>query len=86
MKVAKFEEKHENYGSARKIYESGLADLGNKALTEEFFINFIKFEIKQKEFERARVLFKFGLDNIPKEKSTRLYKFFVKFEKMHGTK
>jgi len=86
MRVAKFEEKHENYESCRKIYESALADLGNKALVEEFFINFIKFEIKQKEFERARVLFKFGLDHIAKDKSTRLYKFFVKFEKMHGTK
>ncbi len=63
-----------------------IADLGDEALNEDFFISFIKFEVKQKEFERGRVLFKFGLDHIPKEKCQRLYKFYVKFEKMHGTK
>jgi crooked neck len=86
QKVAKFEAKHNNKLACRKLYESALADLGDEALNEDFFISFIKFEVKQKEFERGRVLFKFGLDHIPKEKCQRLYKFYVKFEKMHGTK
>ena len=30
--------------------------------------------------------YKFGLDHIAKEKSQRLYKFYVKFEKRYGTK
>ena len=68
VKVAKFEEKHENLLSARKIYEAALCDLGEKALNEEYFISFAKFEIKMKEYERARVLLKYGLENITKLK------------------
>jgi crooked neck len=86
MRVAKFENKHLNRDSCRRIYESALADLGNTALNEDFFIAFIKFEMRNKEFERCRVLFKFGLEKIPKEGSHKLYKFYVKFEKMHGSK
>ena len=86
LKVAKFEAKHNNKLACRKLYESALADLGDEALNEDFFNSFIKFEIKLKEYDRVRVLFKFGLDHIPKENCQRLYKFYVKFEKMHGTK
>jgi crooked neck len=86
MRVAKLEEKHGNKDSSRRIFESALADLGNEALSEDFIIAFIKFEMRMKEFERCRVLFKFGLEKIAKEKSQKLYKFYVKFEKMHGNK
>jgi crooked neck len=86
LRVAKFENKHQNKNACRSLYESALADLGNLALDEDFFISFIKFEIRMKEFDRARVLFKFGLDHISKEKSQKINKFYVKFEKMYGTK
>jgi len=86
LRVAKFEDKHNNKDSCRKIYESALADLGNEALNEDFFVAFIRFEMKNKEYERCRVLFKFGLENIPRDKVQKLYKFFHKFEKMFGTK
>jgi crooked neck len=85
-RVAKFEEKHGNILSCRRLYESALADLGKEALNEDFFITFIKFEMRMKEFDRCRALFKYGLENITKEKNQKLYKFYVKFEKMHGTK
>jgi crooked neck len=86
LRVAKFEDKHGNKDSCRKVFEAVLADLGNEALNEDFFIAFIKFEINNKEYDRCRALFKFGLDSIPKEKSQKLYKFYVKFEKMFGSK
>jgi len=86
LRVAKFEEKFSNYESCRRIYESALADLGSKALVEDFFIAFIKFEIRMKEFERARILFVFGLDHIGSDKTKKLYKFYNKFERMYGTK
>jgi len=85
MRVAKFEDKHGNKESCRRIFESALGDLGNKALTEDFFISFIKFEMRNRENERCKVLFRYGMDNLPKDKSTKLYKFYVKFEKMFGT-
>jgi crooked neck len=86
MRVAKFEDKHGNKESCRRIFESALADLGSKALTEDFFISFIKFEMKNREYDRSKVLFQYGLDNLPKDKSLKLQKFYVKFEKMFGTK
>jgi hypothetical protein len=37
LKVAKYEEKNGNFQSCREIYESGLTELGESALDEEFF-------------------------------------------------
>lgn len=86
IRVAKFEEKHHNNDSARKVYERALSNLGNEALNENFFMHFIRFEIKNKEYERCRILFKYGLEHINKEKTQKLYLFYVKFEKMFGNK
>lgn len=85
MKAATFEEKHNDRERARLFYERALAELGEKSLTENFFLAFCRFEIKCKEYERARVLFKYALDRIPKGKAVRLYNAFIKFEKQHGT-
>ena len=43
--------------------------MGHKAFDENFFIQFTKFEIRFKELERAKILYRYALDNIPKEKS-----------------
>jgi crooked neck len=51
----------------RKIFERTLEELGQEALQEEYFIQFTRFEIRFKETDRAREIFKFGLENIPKE-------------------
>lgn len=69
LKAAKFEEAHRKRESARNFYERALSELGKLAFDENFFIQFTKFEIRCKEFERAKILFKYGLDNIPKDKA-----------------
>lgn len=84
LRVAKFEEKHHNNESARKVYENALGNLGIDSLDENFFIKFIRFEMKNKEYERCRTLFKYGLENIKNGNSKKLHDFYVKFEKMHG--
>ncbi|KAL4471338.1 hypothetical protein ABPG72_011115 [Tetrahymena utriculariae] len=71
---------------ARQLFEKTLEELGQEALKEEYFINFAKFEIRNQEYDRAREIFKFGLENIPKEKSKKLYEEYLSFEKQHGTK
>jgi crooked neck len=86
LKAAKFEEYHRNRDSSRLFYERALAELGPKAFDENFFLQFTKFEIRNKEFERAKILYKYALDNIPKEKAQRLYQQFLEFEKQHGTR
>ena len=37
-----------------------------------------------KEFERARLIFKYGLSNMSKEKSLLVQKAYTEFEKLHG--
>lgn len=43
-----------------------------------------EFEEKCKEPERARAIFKYALDHIPKGQAQDVYKRFVQFEKQHG--
>jgi tetratricopeptide (TPR) repeat protein len=83
LKVAKYEEKHKNFLSARKIYEEGLTELGKDALCQEYFLAFINFELSHKEYDRCRALFKFGLENIEGDKD-KLNDNYIKFEKKYG--
>lgn len=53
-------------------------------MQEELFIKFAEFEEKCKEPERARAIFKYALDHIPKAQAQDVYKKFVQFEKQHG--
>jgi hypothetical protein len=53
-------------------------------LQEEFFIKFAEFEEMVKEVERARAIFKYGLDHLPQGAAQALYSRFVAFEKQHG--
>ena len=45
---------------------------------------FGQFEERAKESERARVIYKFGLDTLPRSQAQELYKKYVQFEKQHG--
>lgn len=39
---------------------------------------------RHKEYERARVIYKYALDNMPRDAVPELYREFVTFEKKHG--
>ena len=54
------------------------------SLQEEFYLKFAEFEEKVKEMERARAIYKYALDHIPKDQAEGLYARFVAFEKQHG--
>lgn len=69
MKAANFEEHQRNHARARAYYERALVELGKRAFSESFFISFTKFEIRQHELERAKILFEYALKNLPKEGS-----------------
>lgn len=53
---------------------------------EEFFLRFAEFEEMVKEHERARAIYKYALDNLPKAAAQELYTRFVDFEKQHGSR
>ncbi|XVF24111.1 hypothetical protein REPUB_Repub13aG0099100 [Reevesia pubescens] len=52
----------------------------------QVFAEFAEFEVLSKETERARSIYKFALNCVPKEKAVELYSKFVAFEKQYGDK
>lgn len=78
MKAAKFEQKRGSKDKARRFYERAFVELGELAIDADFIQQFCDFETKAKEYERARVLYKFGLDKLTgTEKAHQLSRKFV---------
>ncbi|KAJ8309533.1 hypothetical protein KUTeg_014407 [Tegillarca granosa] len=55
-------------------------------MDEKLLIAFAKFEEGQKEHDRARVIYKYALDNLPKERCEEIYKFYTVHEKKFGSR
>ncbi|KAG5563403.1 hypothetical protein RHGRI_005977 [Rhododendron griersonianum] len=86
IRFAKFEMKNGEIGRARNCYERAVAKLGDDEEAETLFVAFAEFEERCKETERARCIYKFALDHIPKGRAEDLYRKFVAFEKQFGDK
>ncbi|KAK9845191.1 hypothetical protein WJX84_006146 [Apatococcus fuscideae] len=86
VRYAKFEMKNSEIGLARGCYERAVEELGEDAQTQELFIKFAEFEEKVKEDDRARAIFRYALDHIPKVQAQEVYRRFVAFEKQHGNR
>ena len=70
--------------STREVYEAAVDRLEEHVVDEELFLHFARFETRAKEVERARAIYKYALDCIPKAQASTLYAAFVQFEKQHG--
>lgn len=67
IRFAKFEMKYGGVVRARSCYEKAVCKLGGDGEEmEELCVAFAEFEERCKETERARVVYKYALDNIPK--------------------
>ena len=86
IKYARFEENHSYINNARKIYERAVAFYGDEFLEEDLFIAFAKFEEKQKEHERVRVIYRYALDKMTKDRCMNLYNEYTRHEKKYGDK
>ena len=84
IKYARFEENHGYILSSRRIYERAIQFYGDDHLSESLFIAFAKFEEGQKEYERAKVIYKYALDHMPKEECGSLYNEYTRHEKKYG--
>ncbi|KAL6486665.1 hypothetical protein MHYP_G00060570 [Metynnis hypsauchen] len=84
IKYARFEDKHGYIAHARKVFERAVEFFGEEHIDENLFVAFAKFEEKQKEFERVRVIYKYALDRIPKQQAQELFKNYTVFEKKFG--
>ncbi|KAH9974313.1 hypothetical protein BGW80DRAFT_1436873 [Lactifluus volemus] len=90
VKWGKFEEERGKVDKARDVFKTALEFFGDEEEQVEkaqaVFGAFAKMETRLKEYERARVIYKFALERLPRSKSASLYAAFTKFEKQHGTR
>ncbi|XP_044729166.1 protein crooked neck [Chrysoperla carnea] len=84
IKYARFEENHGFINSARNVYERAVHFFGDDYMEEKLFIAFAKFEENQREHDRCRVIYRYALDHLPKDRTHDLYKAYTIHEKKYG--
>ncbi|KAF7112268.1 hypothetical protein RHSIM_RhsimUnG0246700 [Rhododendron simsii] len=82
---AKFEIRNGEILKARECYERAVEKLvGQEEEAVELLVAFAGFEEICKETERARGIYKFVLDRIPRDRTEYLYGKFLAFERLYG--
>jgi crooked neck len=66
------------------VYERGMEYFGEENLDERLLIAFAQFEERQKEHERARCVYRYALDHLPKQRTAEVFKFYTMHEKKYG--
>ncbi|RYP17607.1 hypothetical protein DL767_009982 [Monosporascus sp. MG133] len=84
LKWAKFEEEYGTSDLVRHVFGAAVESLGDEFVDEKLFIAYARFETKLKEYERARAIYKYALDRLPRSKSMGLHKAYTTFEKQFG--
>ena len=84
IKWAKFEEENGTADLVRDVFGMAIETAGEEFMDEKLFIAYARFEARLKEYERARAIYKFALDRIPRSKSAALHKHYTTFEKQFG--
>ncbi|RMD40823.1 hypothetical protein DV735_g4294, partial [Chaetothyriales sp. CBS 134920] len=86
IKWAKFEEENGTSSLVREVFGAAIEALGDDFIDERLFIAYARFEAKMKEYERARAIYKYALDRLPRSKSNALHKAYTTFEKQFGSR
>lgn len=85
IKWARFEEEFGSADHVRDVYTLSVdSSGGGDFLDEKILVNWAKWETRQQEWERARAIYKFGLERLSKSKSQKLYDNYTSFEKQYG--
>lgn len=84
IKWARFEEENGTSDLVREVFGMAIETLGEDFMDEKLFIIYAKYEAKLKEFERARAIYKYALDRMPRSKAVNLHKHYTTFEKQYG--
>ncbi|KAI1421622.1 cell cycle control protein [Xylaria sp. FL1777] len=84
IKWAKFEEEFGTSDLVREVFGAAVEALGDEFVDERLFIAYARFETKLKEYERARAIYKYALDRLPRSRSMGLHKAYTTFEKQYG--
>lgn len=86
IKWARFEEENGTSELVRDVFGMAIETLGDDFMDERLFIAYARYEAKLKEYERARAIYKYALDRLPRSKSTTLHKSYTTFEKQFGNR
>ena len=86
IKWAKFEEENGTSLLVRDVFGSAIEALGDDFMDEKLFIAYARYEAKLKEYERARAIYKYALDRLPRSRSNALHKSYTTFEKQFGNR
>ncbi|KAJ5482199.1 hypothetical protein N7475_001011 [Penicillium sp. IBT 31633x] len=84
IKWARFEEEYGTSDLVREVYGLAIETLGEDFMDEKLFSAYAKFEARLKEYERARAIYKYALDRLPRSKAMALHKAYTTFEKQYG--
>lgn len=84
IKWARFEEENGTSDLVREVFGMAVETLGEDFMDEGIFTAYARFEAKLKEYERARAIYKYALDRLPRAKAMRLHKAYTTFEKQFG--
>ena len=84
IKWARFEEENGTSELVREVFGTAIETLGDDFMDEKLFIAYARYEAKLKEYERARAIFKYALDRLPRSKAQVLHKSYTTFEKQFG--
>jgi len=84
IKWARFEEENGTSDLVREVFGMGIETLGDDFMDERLFIAYARFEAKLKEYERARAIYKYALDRLPRSKAMTLHNAYTAFEKQFG--
>lgn len=84
IRYARFEEQNGYIANARNIFERAVEYFGEDHMEERLFVAFAKFEEGCREYERARTIYKYALNLIPKKEAEDLFKAYTHFEKRFG--
>ena len=84
IKWTRFEEEYGTSDLVREVFGMAVEALGEDFMDERLFIAYARYETKLKEYERARAIYKYSLDRLPRSKSLALHKAYTTFEKQFG--
>lgn len=84
LKYIKFEQEHGTVDLVRQLFERTCEALGDDFMSEKVIIEWARWETSLGETERARAIYLFALNRLPRSKSQNIQKSFVSFEKTFG--
>ncbi|KAF2094656.1 putative cell cycle control protein [Rhizodiscina lignyota] len=84
IKWSRFEEENGTADTVRDVFGLAVETLGDDFMDEKLFMAYARFESKLKEYERARAIYKYALDRMPRSQSMNLHKAYTTFEKQFG--